>query len=150
MMTCAERGVLWAMTDFLSRARAETWARALYGDAVDQKNAAGFAAVFAEDGRLRFGNQPPIVGRANIEEAIAQFFLAMVDLRHEFTAISLDGDTLFLEALVTYTRHDGASLTVPAMTVFVLDEAENALSARSCRIYVDLAPLFAPPATPEA
>ncbi len=124
--------------------KAESWARALYHDAVDQKDAAGFAAVFAEDGRLRFGNQSPIVGRQKIEEAIRHFFLAMVDLHHEFTAISCDGNKWFLEAIVTYTRHDSRIVTVPAMTVFEMAETNGQFVAQSCRIYVDLTPLFAP------
>lgn len=123
-----------------SHLEAENWARALYRDHVDQKDAACFARVFAEDGTLRFGNEKPITGRDAIESAIAHFFQAMVSLRHEFAAISRDGDTLFLEAIVTYLRHDGQEVTVPAMTVFQMNQE---FRARSCRIYVDLAPLFA-------
>ena len=121
----------------------EKWARALYADAVDQKDAAGFAAVFAEDGTLQFGNQPPIAGRQKIEEAITQFFLVMVELHHDFTAISRDGSRWFLEANVTYTRHDRTVVTVPAMTVFQMSECNGKPVAQSCRIYVDLTPLFA-------
>ena len=119
----------------------ENWARKLYSESVDRKDAAGFAAVFAEDATLRFGNEKPIRGRTEIEAAIAQFFQAMVWLKHDFTAMSRDGDLLFLEAVVTYQRHDGGIVTVPAMTVF---EVNDRFAARSCRIYVDLAPLFAP------
>lgn len=132
------------MTQPATQTNVETWARALYGEAVDRKDAAGFAAVFAENGTLRFGNQPPIVGREKIEEAITQFFLAMADLRHEFTAISREDKRWFLEALVTYTRHDGGVITVPAMTVFAMEETGERPLALECRIYVDLAPLFAP------
>jgi ketosteroid isomerase-like protein len=121
-----------------------SWARDLYTDAVDQKDAAGFAAVFTEDAWLRFGNADPIVGRAHIEAAIAQFFTYMVDLRHEFTAISTQGDTIFLEAVVTYTRHDAGIVTVPAMTVFHMSDVDGRRLAHRCQIYVDLAPLFAP------
>ena len=123
-----------------SQAEVESWARHLYHDFVDKKDAAGFAAVFAEDGTLRFGNEEPLHGRPAIETAIGHFFLAMVSLRHEFNAISRAGDTLFLEAGVTYHRHDGGVVTVPALTVFEMNED---FQARSCRIYVDLAPLFA-------
>lgn len=129
------------MTTSHAHAQAENWARQLYGEAVDRKDAAGFAAVFAEDGTLRFGNQPPIAGRAKIEEAITQFFLAMVSLRHEFAEISRTENTIFLEAVVTYHRHDGEVVSVPAMTVF---EMNDNFLAKSCRIYVDLTPLFAP------
>jgi hypothetical protein len=48
-------------------AAAAAWARRLYDDAVDMKDAAGYAAAFVEDGWLRFGNNDPITGRANIE-----------------------------------------------------------------------------------
>ena len=51
-----------------------SWARALYADSVDNKDAAGFAAAFTETGSLRFGNADPIVGRDAIEAAIAHFF----------------------------------------------------------------------------
>ena len=122
------------------------WARELYGQAVDHKDAAGFAAVFTEDASLRFGNAEPIVGRAGIEAAIAHFFTAFVALRHEFDAIVSSGSTLFLQATVTYTRHDGALVTVPAMTVFEMVATSDVPLARRCQIYVDLTPLFAPQA----
>ena len=132
------------MTSILSHETADAWARSLYRDSVDRKDAAEFAKVFVDNGSLRFGNQEPLVGRAQIESAIAQFFQAIALLRHDFVAISRDGDTIFLEAEVTYIRHDGGVVTVPAMTVFVMAEIDNSLLARECRIYVDLAPLFTP------
>jgi uncharacterized protein (TIGR02246 family) len=122
---------------------AETWARELYAK-VDRKDAAGFAAVFVDDGWLRFGNNDAIVGRRNIETAIAQFFTAMVSLRHEFVRTTLHDDLLFLEASVTYTRHDRKIVTVPAMTVYTFAERDGRRAAARCNIYVDLAPLFAP------
>lgn len=124
------------------------WARELYDQHVDRKDAAGFAAAFTPDGRLRFGNNDWLVGRDAIEAAIAQFFTAMIDLRHESTGVHLAGDTLVLEALVTYTRHDRKRVTVTAATIYHLAgaDADGRPLADSCRIYVDLAPLFAPSA----
>ena len=103
----------------IDHAKADSWARKLYSESVDRKDAAGFAAVFTESGTLRFGNNHALVGRGQIENAIAQFFQAMETLRHEFVAISCDGKTIFLEAKVTYKRHDGGMVSVPAMTVFL-------------------------------
>ena len=122
------------------------WARDLYAQSVDRKDAAGFAAAFTPDAWLRFGNAPPIEGRDAIEAAIAQFFTAFVDLRHESRGAFLDGDTLILEALVTYTRHDRQVVTVPAVTIFRLAGArgDGRPVADQCGIYVDLTPLFAP------
>jgi hypothetical protein len=54
------------------------------------------------------------------------------------------GNLLFLEATVTYLRHDGQTVSVPAMTVFEMADTQGTPRARRCNIYVDLAPLFAP------
>lgn len=124
------------------------WARALYANAVDRKDAAGFAAVFTPDATLRFGNAPPLAGREAIREAIAHFFTAFESLEHRSTGEWLDGDTLALEAEVTYVRHDRKVVSVVAVTIFHLTDAGSwsagAPTADACRIYVDLAPLFAP------
>ena len=123
---------------------ATQWARRLYDGAVDRKDAAGYAAAFVDDGWLRFGNNEPIVGRANIEAAIAGFFQAMQTLKHSPERTTVAGNLLFLEATVTYLRHDGKSVSVPAMTVYEMAEMEGKPLARRCNIYVDLAPLFTP------
>jgi len=124
------------------------WARDLYAQSVDRKDARGFAAAFTPDARLRFGNNDWLTGRDAIEAAIAGFFTTFVDLAHESKGEFLDGDTLFLEAVVTYTRHDRKQVSVPAMTVFRLVGAgdDGRPLADQCRIYVDLTPLYAPSA----
>ena len=124
------------------------WARDLYADAVDHKDAAGFAAAFTPDAWLRFGNGEPVAGRGAIEAAIAGFFSGFAALRHTARGAWLAGDTLFLEADVTYTRHDARVVTVSAVTIFRLaghapDDPERPV-ADQCRIYVDLTPLYAP------
>jgi ketosteroid isomerase-like protein len=123
---------------------ATEWARRLYDEGVDRKDAAAFAAAFTEDGWLRFGNNEPLVGRANIQTAIAGFFTAMQSLKHQSERTTVAGNLLFLEATVTYLRHDGKTVSVPAMTVFEMAEMTGTPRARRCNIYVDLAPLFAP------
>jgi len=122
------------------------WATRLYSDHVDHKDAHGFAAVFAPNGTLAFGNSETLVGHEAIRAAIAQFFSAFVSLRHHSGRTWLDGDTLILEAVVTYMRHDGQEVTVPATTIFELspDASTPEPVAEECRIYVDLTPLFAP------
>ena len=113
---------------------------------MDHKDAHGFAAVFAPNGTLAFGNSETLVGHEAIRAAIAQFFSAFVSLRHHSGRTWLDGDTLILEAVVTYMRHDGQEVTVPATTIFELspDASTPEPVAEECRIYVDLTPLFAP------
>jgi uncharacterized protein (TIGR02246 family) len=135
-----------ATTAAPSRADVLAWARDIYETGVDRKDARKFASAFTKDAWLRFGNNPRLEGRDAIEAAIAQFFTAMIDLKHSSKGSFMDGDTLFLEAEVTYTRHDRQKVTVPAMTVFHLagTGADGKPVADNCRIYVDLAPLFAP------
>lgn len=127
------------------------WAENLYQQHVDNKDAVGFAAAFTEDGWLRFANAPVIRGREAIRVAIEQFFSSFVDLRHTSRGAWLVDDTLFLEATVTYTRHDKRQVSVPAMTVFRIAGAIEGQHgepprpvADECRIYVDLTPLYAP------
>jgi ketosteroid isomerase-like protein len=122
------------------------WARELYARSVDRKDAAGFAAAFTDDAWLRFGNADRLVGRDAIREAIAGFFTTFAELRHESKGEFLDGDTLVLEAVVTYTRHDRRQVSIPAVTIFRLAgaDASGRPLADQCRIYVDLAPLYAP------
>jgi ketosteroid isomerase-like protein len=124
-----------------------SWARDLYFEHVDRKDARAFAAAFLDDATLRFANAPVIRGRASIETAIAEFFTTFIDLRHEPRNSWLVGDTLILEATVTYTRHDRRQVTIPAVTIFHLAGALPGEPSRpvadDCRIYVDLTPLYA-------
>ena len=122
------------------------WADTLYSEHVDYKDAGGFAAAFTQDGTLRFGNSDTIVGRDAIQVAIAQFFSAFKSLRHHSGRTWMDGDIVVLEAVVTYIRHDGQEVTVPAVTIFHLVpiNVSSTPLADECRIYVDLTPLFAP------
>jgi hypothetical protein len=128
----------WKLAD------ATTWARDLYDKHVDRKDAAGFAAAFTEDGTVRFGNNDTLHGRQAIEQAIAGFFTAMKALKHETKKVTVHDNMMFLEAFVTYDRHDGKKVTVPAMTVYEMADTPTGKKAKECRIYVDLAPLFAP------
>jgi hypothetical protein len=130
----------------LARDAVVRWADDLYRNAVDHKDAAGFAAAFAPDGWVQFGNWPRTTGCDAITAAIAQFFDGFKSLSHTSVGTWLDGRTLVLEAEVTYVRHDGGVVTVPASTIFRLaaePSAEGFPQARECRIYVDLAPLYA-------
>ncbi len=126
------------------------WAQNLYAESVDRKDAAGFAAAFTPDAWMQFANAPRIVGRQAIEVAIAQFFASFRDLRHESRGTWLQGDTLILEVVVTYTRHDGQRVSVPAVTILRLASgaAWNSPLADECRIYVDLTPLYAAAGAP--
>jgi ketosteroid isomerase-like protein len=126
----------------LPRTGAVEWARKLYDEAVDRKDAAGFAAVFTDDAWMRFGNAEPIVGRPAIQNAIAQFFTLIAGLRHNMTGIWSQQDAVICEATVTYTRHDRSTVQVPAVTIFRLKNSPTGPVAYRVQMFVDLAPLF--------
>ncbi len=125
---------------FPSKADVVAWANKLYSEGVDRRDAKAYASVFADDGWVQFGNNPPLVGRAAIEPAIAQFFTVMDTVSHKEVATTYCDGVLTLEALVTYTVR-GQTVTVPAASVYVMAKGDAPM-AEICRIYVDLAPLF--------
>lgn len=143
-MQTIERDATVGEVTILPRQRAIEWAKALYDGAVDKKDAAGFAAVFADDAWMRFANNEPVVGRKNIEAAIAGFFTMLDTLEHEQTGIWSQGDALILQANVTYRRLDGGVVTVPAVTIMRLAGTAAAPVVKRCQMFVDLTPLFAP------
>jgi hypothetical protein len=108
---------------------------------VDKRDAAGFAALFAPYGRFVFGNADPIVGPDAIAAAVDGFFAGIAGLRHEFRSRWETGADTVAELVVEYDRHDGGQVRIPAVTIFTRDDAGL---ITDYRIYVDLAPLFAP------
>src|SRR5213593_2178487 len=92
------------------------WKR-VYED-VDRMDARAFASIFAEDGRMTFGNMPPLVGRETVERGTADFYKTIKGLRHEFVEVWEEGASTILEFRATYRRHDGKAVTIPAVTIF--------------------------------
>jgi uncharacterized protein (TIGR02246 family) len=108
--------------------------------AIDRGDATAFASFIAEDGEFRFGNGPAVVGREAIRAAVGGFFGAIRGCRHRLDRVWTAPGSVACEGEVTYTRHDGSTLTVPFANVFLLRGGEIA----SYRIYIDNGPLFAP------
>ena len=121
-------------------ADAAGWAR-LFA-AIDARDADAFVAFITEDGEFRFGNAPPVVGRAAIRAAVAGFFQAIGGCRHRLLGSWTGSGSAVCEGQVTYTRHDGSTLTVPFVNVFALRGG----LIQSYRIYIDNGPLFSAPA----
>jgi ketosteroid isomerase-like protein len=106
---------------------------------VDAGDARRFAGFFTEDGAFRFGNAPPVVGRAAIEAAVAGFFGSIRSCRHRLLRFWEADGRCAMDGEVTYLRLDGRELTLPFANVFVLREGRIA----QYLVFVDLAPLFA-------
>jgi uncharacterized protein (TIGR02246 family) len=115
------------------------WVNRLFA-AIDGKDAAAFAGFLTEDAVFRFGNAAPVSGKAAIREAVAGFFTSIRALRHEVTDAWTLPDVVVAVGQVTYTRHDGSTLSVPFADVFKM----RSELAREYLIYVDASRLYTP------
>jgi ketosteroid isomerase-like protein len=107
---------------------------------VDDQDAAAVAALFAADGSITFGNNPPLVGAEQIEAGIRGFYGTIGGLSHDVVQEwNMDGDSV-IELRVTYTRRDGATVTIPCVSIW--NRAADGLIA-TYRVYFDLTPVYA-------
>lgn len=108
--------------------------------AVDEKDAQRLGdAWFAADFTLQFGNWPQVAGKDAAIGALDQFFGSIESLSHQLVNAVSEGSSTVVESVVTYTRLDGVSVSLPAATLLERD----AEKLRSLRIYVDQSPLHA-------
>lgn len=113
------------------------WIEALFA-AIDRRDAEAFAGFLADDARFVFGNLPAVEGRAAIRDFVAGFFSSIRAVSHAVPdAWQADG-TVVCRGQVTYTRHDGSTLTVPFANVFRM------AGDKVCdyRIYMDASALY--------
>jgi ketosteroid isomerase-like protein len=107
---------------------------------IDRRDADGFAEYLASDAELRFGVQPPMIGRAAIRDGIAGFFGTIGGLRHDIRRMWSGEDGAAVEADVVYTRLNGSTVAVPCVSVCRFGARDL---INDYRVYIDLAPLFA-------
>ncbi len=106
---------------------------------VDAQDVDGFVGSFTENGCLRFGNAPVLVGEKVIRETISGFFSAIGGLRHQLEEVWPLEDATICHGEVTYTRLDGGTLKVPFAVI--LKGQDDAIS--DYMIFVDNSALFA-------
>ncbi len=107
---------------------------------IDARDADGFVEALTPDAEFRFGNLPPARGRAAIHAAVAGFFLTIAACRHRCLHTWNGQGTAVCEGEVTYTRHDGTTVTLPFANVVEL----HGDRITAYRIYIDNTPLYAP------
>lgn len=116
-----------------------TWMSGLLA-CVDAQDTPGFLTYLADDASFRFANYPAAIGREAVGAAVSGFFTSIKGLRHELQRAWAPPGHAICEGIVTYTRHDGSTLTAPFVNVFTM---RNGLVA-DYRIYVDASALYAP------
>jgi ketosteroid isomerase-like protein len=117
---------------------APKWLRDDYGDVAAQRMD-DFLAHHTHDARVFFGNNPPCVGKEQIQQAIGGLWRTIDGLSHRFVHVWLQGDTAILEAAITCRRKDGGRVTVPCVSI--LERRDGKVS--ELRVHMDLAPVFA-------
>jgi ketosteroid isomerase-like protein len=107
---------------------------------VDAMDVATLGSLFAENGRIVYGNTQPLVGIDEIRTGTTAFFDTIAGLHHSIvTEWDIGGDTI-VELKVTYDRKDGQKVTIPCVTIFHTDAAGK---IDDYRVYFDLAPVYA-------
>lgn len=89
--------------------------------AIDGKNAGRFGSFLLPACRFRFGNMPPVTGRAAVEEFVQDFFNSIASLSHTIVDHWEVPDGVVCHGIVSYTRLDGSVLTVPFANVMKAD-----------------------------
>ena len=106
----------------------------------DSMDVDALLSVLAEDARLVFGNNQPLVGLDEIRSGITAFFDTIAGLHHAIaTEWSFGADTI-IELKVTYDRKDGQQVTIPCVTIFHTDATGR---IDDYRVYFDVAPIYA-------
>lgn len=108
-------------------------------EASDKLDVDGWVQYQADDVLFRFGNAEPIKGRDAVRDTVREFFGMINGIRHTVIRDWEIDDTVLQQLEVTYTRQDGAEVTVPASNILRFRDGKIA----EYLIYVDTAPLWA-------
>jgi ketosteroid isomerase-like protein len=107
---------------------------------VDAMDVATVASLFADDGRVVFGNGQPLAGIEEIRTGITAFLATIAGQHHAVVKEWNVDDETIVELKVTYDRVDGQQVTIPCVTIFHTDGAGK---IDDYRVYFDVAPVYA-------
>ncbi|KEY57633.1 nuclear transport factor 2 family protein [Serratia sp. DD3] len=108
--------------------------------AIDSMDPTQFAKLLTDNSKFKFGNFPEAVGKEAIAKSQTDFYSSIKGLKHEVVHSWHDKSSIVAEMNVTYTRHDGSTITLPVTDVFKIKDNKVA----GTYIYMDITPLYAP------
>jgi len=111
-----------------------------YLKAMDNLDMDAYATYLAEDCEMQFGNNPIVKGKSNIVQTLKAFWDTIDGDEHTLQNIFGNDETFVLEALNTFKRKDGTTVTIPAVAI---TERNAAGFVTSVRLFMDVAPIFA-------
>ena len=89
--------------------------------AIDRRDPEAFLEFLSDDVFFRFGNPPPVLGKAKVAETLRALFGSIKALRHTLNDTWQLPGTAVCHGTVTYSRHDSSTLTVPFADILKLD-----------------------------
>jgi hypothetical protein len=107
---------------------------------IDTMQPDSIAALYAEDGRLVFGNAEPLVGREAITAGIEGFFSTIGEMQHRIVKDWQIGADTIAEIEATYRRLDDKNVSVPVVSIW--HTRDDGLITE-CRVFFDLTPVYA-------
>ncbi len=114
------------------------WLKSLFRS-VDGSDANTFVTFLTDEASFQFANAPVVKGKPAIREMLKGFFDSIKGLNHQLTDTWQQNDAVICRGVVTYTRHDGSTLTVPFANIFRLKDG----LIDEYLIYVDASQLYA-------
>jgi len=79
---------------------------------IDEADVKTFLSYLDADANFKFANLPVVIGQKNIGEFLDGFFRSIKSLAHRNLEIYEIEGIRFVNGNVTYTRHDGSTLSV--------------------------------------
>lgn len=122
------------------RAGSPEWVSA-FTAAIDTRDVEQLVPFFSSEASFTYGNNPPMQGHDGIRGGITAFYAGIAGIAHTvpFQHRPSD-DVLAVEFVTTYTRLDGATVTLPGLGI--VEFADGLI--RDYRVYADVTPVFAP------
>lgn len=106
--------------------------------AIDAMDTPKFLSFLADDVRFQFGNWPEANGKTATGAAVDNFFGTIDGLSHKLTHIWISEGGATARGLVTYTRKDKSTVTIPFADTFEFVDGK----ITDYQIYMDVHPLF--------
>ncbi|UCH85453.1 MAG: nuclear transport factor 2 family protein [Candidatus Latescibacterota bacterium] len=113
------------------------WIARLF-QSIDNRDADTFVTFLSDDVLFRFGNAESVNGKTSVGEVVRGFFDSISALQHDIRDVWEQHDAVVCHGIVTYTRHDSSTLTVPFANVFKMDGE----LIREYLIFVDVSQLY--------
>lgn len=88
--------------------------------AIDTSDVTAFLTFLDNDANFKFANMPVVKGKEEIGKFLEGFFKSIKSLKHKNLEIYEIEGIRFVNGNVTYTRHDGSTLSVDYSNTFKL------------------------------